>query len=34
MPASHFGEIAPGMLCVAEYATNALAVVDARAGEV
>lgn len=28
------GEIAPGMLCVAEYATNALAVVDARAGEV
>lgn len=28
------GEIIPGMLCVAEYATNALAVVDARAGEV
>lgn len=28
------GEIAPGMLCVAEYATNTLAVVDARAGEV
>ena len=28
------GEIIPGMLCVAEYATNTLAVVDARAGEV
>ena len=28
------GEIIPGLLCVAEYATNTLAVVDARAGEV
>lgn len=28
------GEIIPGMLCVAEYATNTLAVVDVRAGEV
>lgn len=28
------GEIIPGMLCVAEYATNTLAVVDARVGEV
>lgn len=31
---SFSGEIIPGMLCVAEYATNTLAVVDARAGEV